>query len=358
MKKILSLTLAIIMLLALFGCSKPTPVEDGAPDVPQTESSESSEPESADLAQGKTIACCMGSIYHPVHRVVQYGFCTKAEELGMNPIISGLDEGSQQELIKKWNSDIEANNAVGAMIWTGDDYCYDMLKALKQQGIYTVVPYYCHDYITTREFIDKNPYYSTINNGIDMADHIVNVLEERDVHSGTIIASVNGPGSTDMGTCMWFSDRIKELGVNYKIKVIMVGADIESGTERAVTALNEVENTVAMVGFSDRDGQIWVNAVTELGISGLPIVCSYMNEANLSLTESGKIDALFCDPRYETSQMSAQSLYELINGTSFETEEDWYIKVIAPLAYAGGEGKNDIQTYRDIYDAAQAYFEE
>ena len=87
MKKFISIILILGLVFSLFaGCAKePAEVAPSA-----SQSVKPSEP--ADLAQGKTVAICMGSVNHPAHRVIQYGFLTKAEELGMEPIVSGLDE--------------------------------------------------------------------------------------------------------------------------------------------------------------------------------------------------------------------------------------------------------------------------
>ena len=166
---ILALFLILIMTMGLFGCAKVP--EDVGTDIPDGPSTEQTEPESEPI----TVAVCMGAINHPVHRIVQTGFMLKAEELGMNGIISGLDEGSMQELIAIWEGAV-INGAKGVLVWTGDYSCYDMMKGMKQMGAYTVVPHFTHDYADTKEFIDKNVSCLARTYGAAAADYIVNYL--------------------------------------------------------------------------------------------------------------------------------------------------------------------------------------
>ncbi len=106
MKKALSIILAVAMLLALVvGCGGGDEKDPGSStDSSTTSTPEGNEGNEGGSAAGKRIAVCMGSINHPVHRIVQMGFMTMGEELGMAPEISGLDEGSMQELMAKWES--------------------------------------------------------------------------------------------------------------------------------------------------------------------------------------------------------------------------------------------------------------
>lgn len=351
MKRIICLILCLILTLGIFGCAK----DLDAPESSTPENSESNNSE--DYAQGKTVACCMGSITHPVHRVVQYGFCTKAEELGMIPIVSGLESGAMDELISQWETDISLNNAVGALIWTGDDSCYEMMKVLKQKGIYTVIPYYAHYYEYTNSFIDVNPYFSWREYGIAVADKLVEILVEKGIESGNIAVSQNGPSFVSNAANNGFRERINELGVSYKVlDTIMVGAEINEGTKKATELLNEKDNIVAAVGFDISDILYWESAAVNCSRSDLTLIgLGFYNDA-IKLMEEERIDVLVVDPIYKTGTVSAQYLHELINGKVFKSEDEWFTPLDIKLTYPGGEGENNIQTYRDIYDAAQEYF--
>ena len=95
------------------------------------------------------------------------------------------------------------------------------------------------------------------------------------------------------------------------------------------------------------------------GRTDIIVVALDYTDKNITAVESGTINAIVCMPWYTEGIGCAQALYDLINGAVFNTSEsEWFTEVEAPIAYVGGEGENNIQTYRDIYDAAQAYFEE
>ncbi len=355
MKKIISITLALIMLLALFGCASKSPAENSGSEISQTESAQSSEP--VDLAQGKTVACCMGSVSHPVHRVIQYGFCTKAEELGMIPVISGLDQGSMDELISQWETDISSNNAVGALIWTGDDSCYEMMKELKQQGVYTVVPYFAHSFEYTEAFIDVCIWYKVGEYGAAQADTLVKLLTEKGITSGNIAVSHSGPGLVSNGANNAFRTRIRELGVEYNVlDTIFTGAEINEATRKATLRLEETENVVAAVGFDEVDASAWANAVDNTG-KEIVIIGMGASDSTMALIENGRADAIAISPYCEAGTLSAEYLNRLILGEVFNTSEElWGPTLTVNMVYEGGEGPNNIQTWRDLYNTAQEYF--
>ena len=347
MKRIICLILCLILTLGIFGCAK---------DLDASESNNSE-----DYAQGKTIACCMGAIYHPVHKVVQYGFCTKAEELGMTPVISGLDEGSISELRDKWNSDIASNNAVGAMIWTGDDSCYQMMKSLKEQGIYTVVPHFVHDYNYTKEFIDKNIAYTEKEFGREMAELIVDKLTEAGITKGSIGVSQSG-ASVASGNLAndTFRQVMSETAPNFIILDTMLeGPDHAGVTSKITTYIENNPDMVAAIGLTGGSAQSWSEAKANTGREDIIVVGMVYTEANINTVMNGSISGIVCLPLYDESAACANALYELVNGEIFNSSADTWLEYIeAPIATLDGEGKNNIQTYYDIFNAAQDYFEE
>ena len=359
MKKIISLLLCLMFMFALFGCASKTPAENSGSEISQTESAQSSEP--VDLAQGKTIACCMGAIYHPVHRVVQYGFCTKAEELGMVPIVSGLESGAMDELISQWETDISLNNAVGALIWTGDDSCYEMMKELKQQGVYTVVPHFIHDYERTQSFIDKDIAFRESDYGKAAADFIVERLIEAGITEGSIGITLQGTGiGTGVIAYDAFSARIKELGGGYSVlPPAMEGNETTYATNIITNYIKGNPDMVAGFGTTGYSPVTWAAAMENADRGDIIAVGVTWDDANITLIENGTIAGTVCLPVHEEAAASVTALYDMVNGKVFNTNENTWLEIVeAPVASLNGEGKNNIQTYRDIYDAAQAYFEE
>ena len=81
----------------------------------------------------------MGSVSHPVHRIVQLGFMEKADELGYEGHILGLDDALPQELYDCWLAGAKEYDIAGAVCWVGDDSAYEFLKELHGMGVKVVV---------------------------------------------------------------------------------------------------------------------------------------------------------------------------------------------------------------------------
>jgi len=354
MKKALAIILALLMVLAIVaGCGKTeTPVEES-----KTEESKTEESKAEDLAAGKQVAVCMGSINHPVHRIVQMGFCQKAEELGMEGIICGLDEGSQQELITKWESAV-TNGAEGCLIWTGDDSCYDMMKGMKENGAYCVVPHFVHEYNDTKDFIAKNISCLATTYGAAAADAIVAKLEEKGVKSGTIGITQNGANVTENAANDAFRARMAEIGTAYTLAdTVFEGAELVEATAKVTGVIQGNPDIVAGFGTTGGSPQSWQAAMKETGKTDLVVIGMDYTEVNINAVLDGDIYAVVCQPLYPEAQSSAQALYDIFNGTDFAASEDtWFEELEAPLAYVGGPGVNDINSYMDIVEQVKTYF--
>ncbi len=361
MKKILSLALALTMLLALFGCAKgPEVPESSTPETPESsvpEVSESSEQE--EPSQGKTIACCMGSIDHPVHRVVQYGFFTKAEELGMKPIVSGPSVGGSYtilEIMDIWERDIAQNSVAGVLMWVGDDSCYEMMKGLKKQGIYVVTACFPHKYKDTKDFIDKSfvNYYEEY--GKAAADFLVDRLIENGIEEGAIGwgGDVGGSGGS-MGSSHYFTERIKELNTPYTLcSGRFEGVEVQEATQKMTEYIKEYPD---MVGAFGSMHEAWVAAKEANGRDDLIVVARnyYPNisEALQSGAIAGAVDPL----RVQLGEQSAQALGDLISGKVFNgSEESWCTTLESPVVYFGGEGEQSLTALDEIYAKAVEYF--
>ena len=353
MKRAIALLLMTILLISLFGCAKAE--ESSLPNSSVAESSaqESSVTESSAPKEPATVAVCMGSIDHPVHRIVQTGFMLKAEELGMTGVISGLDEGSMPELIDKWSKDIKNKNAVGALIWSGDDSTYEMMKELKTEGVYVVVPHFAHSYYDTHTFIDKNIYADGYIAGQNVADFIVDTLQENGITEGSIGITQNGPGVTKNDQLDGFRDRMKELNTNYTVlDTIFEGAEITEATNKITRLIENNFDIVAIFGTTGGSPQSISNAIENTGRTDLITIGYDYTELNMDSVESGIVTGIVCLPLYDEGAASAQALYDLYNGAVFNTsEETWYEELEAPIATA-----EDIPYYRDIYQKMYDFF--
>ena len=351
MKRLLTLFLALnFIFFAFASCAK-------APVAESSESQSAQPSEAVQPAEGKTVAICMGSVTHPIHRVIQYGFVTKAQELGMEPAISGLDDATQQELIVEWEKAVE-NGVQGVAVWTGDDSCYDMMKDFKEQGVYCVVPHFEHDYETTKDFIDRNIAPLARSYCYAAADYIVEKLQEKGITEGTIVVWTNPSGVTPVAPG-YFAERIEMLGVDYKVERCSDGVSLEETEQRCIDCINQTSDLVAVFGATGASPYGWNAAIKNTGRTDLIVVGMDYTEWNLGIMREGNIDALICQPFIPEAQASALALYDLFNGDSFSSsEETWFCEKECPIAYVGGEGEHDIEYYQNILDTVEAYFKE
>lgn len=355
MKKALAILLALLMVLAVVaGCgAKEEPKDEPATDEPAAD-----DEKVEDAAAGKQIAVCMGSINHPVHRIVQLGFVLKAEELGMEGVISGLDEGSIQEMIAKWESAV-TNGAEGVLVWTGDDSCYDMMKGMKEMGVYTTVPHFVHSYADTKDFIDKNISCLATTYGGEAAVYVVEQLEAKGIKEGTIGITQNGPNVTENAANDSFRAKMAEIAPQFKLaETVFEGAEITEATNK-VTGVIQANQADIVAGFGTTGGspQSWAAAMQNTGKTDLVVVGMDYTEININLVKEGKISAVVCQPLFPEAQECAQVLYDLFNGKVFnDSEANWFTELDAPLAYKDGEGVNDILSYEGINEQVKEYF--
>ena len=347
MKKLLYFAVCMAFILSLLGCAK----TEVPADMVESALSSQSEPEKE--KEPSTVAICMGAIDHPVHRIVQTGFMLKAEELGMKGVISGKDEASMQEMQSKWDSDIQANNAVGILLWTGDDSCYELMKKWKSEGRYTVVPHFIHDYKTTKDFIDKNISTSGFSQGQNAADYIVNKLQELGITEGSIGLTRNGPGVSTNSTLEGFRARMAELDTNYTVlEDTLEGAEINEATKQVTKYIEENPDMVALLGTTGGSPLSFANAIENTGRSDLITVGYDYTEENMKVVEQGIVTGLMIQPLYKEGQECAQALYDLNNGAVFNTDEETWFTELEPVVAE----KDDMPYYRDIWQKMYDYF--
>ena len=359
MKKALAIILALLMVLAIVaGCGEAKPEESKEESKQESKEESKEEKKDEDAAAGKQIAVCMGSINHPVHRIVQMGFVMKAEELGMEGIICGLDEGSHQELITKWESAV-TNGAEGCLIWTGDDSCYDMMKGMKENGAYCVVPHFIHDYAETKDFIAKNISCVAATYGAAAADAIVAELEKRGIKEGTIGVTQNGANITENAANDSFRAQMAKIAPQYKLAdTVFEGPELVEATAKVTGVIQGNQDTI-VAGFGTTGGspQSWAAAMKETGKTDLVVIGMDYTEVNIGHVKAGEIFAVVCQPLFPEAQESAQALYDIFNGKDFTASKaDWFQELEAPIAFKGGSGVNDIESYVEIVEQVKTYF--
>ena len=129
MRRWFALLAGIELLLALCAC--------GGAQTPASGSSQGA-PASADFVsepENRSVGLCIGLTRYPLHQIVQLGFLEKAEELGYEGHVLGLEEGLMQEQCACWLQGAKEYDIAGAVCWVGDDSGYEFLKELHGMGV-------------------------------------------------------------------------------------------------------------------------------------------------------------------------------------------------------------------------------
>lgn len=351
MKKTIALLLSLLMLFALLtGC--------GAEKVTEStgEATESTE-KKTENSEKVQIAACMPSVNNPVCRLMEFGFVEKGTELGYDTVISGLDEGSMQEFITKWESAV-TNGAQGIMLAWGDDACYEFCKEMKAQGTYIVVPHFPHEYEDTKDFIDSVLSCKPASYGKASAEFILNKLEEKGIKEGSIGITQNSANVTENAAADAFRSTIQESGTNFKVlDVVFEGAEVTEGTNKVTAIITSNPDIVAGFGTTGSSPQTWAAAMENTGRTDLVVIGMDYVEKNVSLVKEGAVAAIVAQPLYDECAASAERLDELFQGKTFNgSEDEWFVEIDAPVAYVGGSDKSDIDYYNSIIERAKEFF--
>lgn len=341
MKKTITLILAVLLIAGLIG---------GCASAPQSSSGgSSSQSSSANPDKKNVMGICMGKLNHPVHRIVQAGFITAGTERGYEAQIVGLEDASQQELIAKYESAI-TNGMTGAAVWVGDNAMYSFMKNYAEDCFF-VVPHFAHEYHETKEFIQRNVTALPAKYGRVAADFILEKLAEKGITSGSIAVTQSSGNATENAVNDAFRDEIAKKNTAFKIvPTVFEGLEITEATNKITGIINSNINTlVGALGTTGGSAQAWAAAMENTGKTDIVVVGMDYIEINIDLVSEGKIAGVVAQPLYEEAEICAQTLADCFEGKRFnESEEDWFCELDAPIAYAGGSGTSDIESYRPI----------
>lgn len=353
MKRIFAVVLFIALAFGFTGCGS-APVSSSISSRSSASSENSSEVSAAFDPSEKAIALCMGSIEHPVYKIVQLGFIEGAQTIdSVTPIVSGLDEGSISELIEKWNADITKNNVAGVAVWVGDDSCYDLLKEWSKLGIKTVVPFFEHSYADTNEFIGANLTRDQYAMGVSTADFLVETLEENGITRGSLGVTENGTSAINYAN-IGFRSRIAELETGFTL--LDTAFEGEEATQATVIVQDYINRNPTMVGaFGCAGGSAnsWSMAKANTGREDITVVTFDYIVQNLDILTAGGVEALIAQPLYDSGYQSAVTLDMLLRGTVFD-ESSWNIDLGFNLITEDGEGVNGLDYYYNLYARSEA----
>lgn len=344
MKKAIAVLLAVLLMVGvLVGCGSTGTSNDG--------------PAGDHNPADTTIAIMMGSMNHPVHRIVQMAFLTAGADMGYNAIIGGLDEGSVQELMTKYEGVI-ANGCEGALLWSGDDTFYQFMRDMSEM-CYFVVPHFAHEYVDTKSFISRNICAQAKEYGYKAGEFMLEKLAEAGITSGTIGNTQAGANVTENACSDAFRQAIKDSGANFKIAdVVFEGMELSTASTKIVGIINANPDIVAGFGTTGGSCQSWDLAMQQTGKDLIVVGVDY-TEYNIDLVADGVIAGLVAQPLFDEGEQSVKTLDALFRGETFsDSAENWWLKCDAPIAYVGGEGVADIEYYRPLVDKVVEYYSE
>ncbi len=345
MKKAFAVLLAVMLMVGLLvGCGSTT--SSGGPVI------------DADFDPAdKTIAVFMGSMNHPVHRIVQVGFLTEGEKMGYNAIVGGLDEGSTQDLLNKFESYV-TNGTEGAMLWGSDDTYYQFMRDMKDMCFF-VVPHFAHEYVETKSFISRNICARAATYGYEAGEFLLEKLAEKGITSGILGNTQAGPNVTENAASDAFRRCIAESGTNFTVATLVYeGTELSEATNKVVGVINSNPGIVGGFGTTGGSCQSWALAMQQTG-KNLVVVGVDYTEFNLDLVGDGTIAGLVAQPLFDEAAQSVQSLDGLFRGEVYnDSEENWWVPLDAPVVHADGEGASGVEYYDPIIEAVKDFYEE
>ena len=350
MRRWFALLAGIELLLALCAC--------GGASAPAPGSSQGA-PASADFVskpENRSVGLCIGLTRYPLHQIVQLGFLEKAEELGYEGHVLGLEEGLMQEQCACWLQGAREYDIAGAVCWVGDDSGYEFLKELHGMGVKIAVPYFPHAYSQTKEFIDVNVHQDYDAAAIETADFIVKALAEKGIRSGDVGISV--PGTPQPAGLQTFRDYMRKTYPEYnRLEEVYESAELPAATAKVEALLRTSPDLVAGFGLSGYSAQVWAAAKESTGRRDVVMVGYAYTTENLDVLSGGGVDALISQPLYEAGAEGLALLDQMFCGKVYSTSETvWKQPLDMPLIYPGGEGVHDPARCHDLYKRAQARF--
>ena len=316
-------------------------------------------PASADFVskpENRSVGLCIGLTRYPLHQIVQLGFLEKAEELGYEGHVLGLEEGLMQEQCACWLQGAREYDIAGAVCWVGDDSGYEFLKELHGMGVKIAVPYFPHAYSQTKEFIDVNVHQDYDAAAIETADFIVKALAEKGIRSGDVGISV--PGTPQPAGLQTFRDYMRKTYPEYNIlEEVYESAELPAATAKVEALLRTSPDLVAGFGLSGYSAQVWAAAKESTGRRDVVVVGYDYTTENLDVLSGGGVDALISQPLYEAGAEGLALLDQMFCGKVYSTSETvWKQPLDMPLIYPGGVGVHDPARCHDLYKRAQARF--
>ena len=367
MKKVLIIVLALAMVLLSFAAC--TPAEESsaatsaAAEVSQSEAAAETSEAATDTEFDPTsvdVAICMGSMNHPVHRIVQLGFLKAAEALGYtNAKVIGTESGDQSEVYVAAEA-FAAEGGDAIMLWAGDSGCFETVASLAEQGLYVGIAHF------NLKLEDGSlPEGLTFNMACDPVLYGKQVAElmaaKLDGMSGTVAITQNTKNVTENSAAESFASTWESLNGTYDLSNITVldpeleGADVTAATAINLGIIQSHPDIIGAFGTTGNSPITWADAATKAGYADGELVLVGMDATtgNLEYLRAGKVAALVAQPLYQEAYQTMEYFDTLFRGG---TVPEW-TDLEAPVVTLDGEGENGPDYHEGIAAEVETFFE-
>lgn len=296
--------------------------------------------------RSNTVVFCTGAINYPRHQMILLGFQEGAKAAGVTAVMAGADEGSSQELMEMYKTAVTEHKAGGAVVLTGDDTYYQMMREWSADGVKIAVPHYPHEQADTETFIHASVAGNNKERGYLATDTLAALLREKGITSGTIGVFATG-ASVYYLSQRYFCERMEEIAPEYTLADPMfMGLSLEADIVRAESVIANYPDLVAMyVDNSSVGGQAIVQAAENAGREDLVLIACDETKENLDLLEQGKLDALMVSDLYQEGYQCAQNLAKLMAGE----EVEWYTEIEEKVLTR----ESDLTYYKELWSRIQ-----
>ncbi len=366
LKKLMALTLSMAMIFGMAACgSKEAPAEtptEAPAEAPAAEPAEApaAEPAGDDFNPADySVAICMDSMNHPVHRIVQLGFLKAAEALGYeNAKVIGTEGGDTSEAFAAAEA-FAAEGGKGLLLWAGDSSSYNTIASVASQGVTVGIPHFRHtqDDGSYPEGLAFNMACDPVLYGKQVAELMAEKLDGKE---GSIALTQNTKNVTENAATDSFTETFKSLDGTYdlsKIKILDVqleGAVVDQATAINLAIIQANPDLIGAFGTTGNSPVTWADAASKAGKADGEIFIVGMDatEGNLDYLEQGKVQAVVAQPLYDEAYKTMEYLDKIFRG---ETVPEW-TDLEAPVVTKDGEGKNGLAFHRDIAAQVEEFF--
>lgn len=334
MKKVLALVLMMMLVLAPMAMAEYNPADH-------------------------PVAICMTSMNHPVHRIVQLGFLTAAEELGYTDAkVIGTESGDNAEMLAAAEA-FALEGGEGLLLWAGDSSCYETMAAIAAEGVIVGIPHFNHaqEDGSYPEGLAFNMACDPVLYGKQAAELMASKLDGK---TGSVALTQNTKNITENSANDSFRATWEELKGTYNLDGIkLLDTELEGGVVDSATAVNLAiiqanPDIIGAFGLTGNSPITWADAATKAGKADGEIFIIGMDatEGNLDYLEAGKVGALVAQPLYEEAYKTMQYIDILLQGG----EVDMWTDLVAPIVTVDGEGENGLEHHRAIAARVAEFF--